>query len=155
MRNKKEKVNIEELFNIIQEQNKTIKDLKDAIVFIEENCMDEGKFSVKIACSYDLNGLSYSSNIRKDYLQIKYLKCGKVQTLKYELPEWYFYGPSPEIIEVSQDTEDKDTYIVTLKFGEEYRYYMIDMESKSIADVTTLIKSQPIVGKKTKIKVLH
>ena len=151
MRNKKEKVNIEELFNIIQEQNQTIKDLKDAIVFIEENCMDEAKFSVKIACSYDINGLSYC----KKYLQIKYLKCGKVQTLKYEFPEWYSYGPSPEIIEVSQDTEDKDTYIVTLKFGEEHRYYMIDMESKSIADVTTLIKSQPIVGKKTKIKVLH
>ena len=153
MKNKKEKVNIEELVNIIQEQNKTIKDLKDAIVFIEENCINENKFSVKIACIYDLNSLSYSSTVRKDYLQIQYLKCGKVQTLKYELPEQYCYHSVPEIIETSQDTEDKDTYIVTLKFGEEYRYYMIDMESKNIADVTSLIKSQPNMT--TKKKVLH
>ena len=151
MKNKKEEVNIEELFNIIQKQNEIIKDLKDALIFIEENCIDEAKISIKIKCTYS-DILTYCP-MRKDYLQIKYLKCGKVQTLKYELPEWYSCKPSPKIIEVSQDTEDKDTYIVTLKFGEEYRYYMIDMESKNIADVTSLIKSQPNMT--TKKKVLH
>lgn len=143
MKNKKEKVNIEELFNIIQEQNKTIRDLKDAIVFIEENCIDETKISVQIACLYDNDSSDLKSllPIRKDYLQIKYLKSGKIQILKYKLPEYDSCESFPKIIEVSQDIE-KNTYIITLEFGEEYKYYMANTENKDITDVTNLIKFQ-------------
>lgn len=149
MKNKKEKVNIEELFNIIQEQNKTIRDLKDAIVFIEENCIDETKISVQIACLYDNDSSDLKSllPIRKDYLQIKYLKSGKVQILKYKLPKYDSCESFPKIIKISQNIEDKNTYIVTLKFGEEYKYYMVDIENKSITDITSLIKSNQIKDK--------